>query len=67
MRIFAGTRGYLDKVPVNKVQEWERQFLDFIHRRHQSLWDDFNTQRDLTSELQQRLIAAIQEFNATFT
>ena len=27
MSIFAGTRGYLDKVPVNQVPEWEEQFL----------------------------------------
>ena len=37
MSIFAGTRGYLDKVPVNKVREWERDFLEYMHRHHRCL------------------------------
>ena len=28
--IYAGTRGYLDKVPVNEVPQWEKQFLTFM-------------------------------------
>src|SRR5262249_10823294 len=31
MIIFAGTKGYLDKVPRNQVQAWEKQFLAFMH------------------------------------
>ncbi|MFP6672668.1 MAG: F0F1 ATP synthase subunit alpha, partial [Pirellulaceae bacterium] len=28
--IYAGTKGFLDKVPVNEVQQWESQFLQFV-------------------------------------
>ncbi|MCA9172059.1 MAG: F0F1 ATP synthase subunit alpha, partial [Planctomycetales bacterium] len=66
MSIFAGTRGYLDKVPVNRVQEWEEQFLEFVHRRHQAFYDELNTKRDLTDDLQTTLISVIEEFNKTF-
>src|SRR5205085_5265362 len=31
MVIFAGTRGYLDKVPVKEVLAWQDQFLHFVH------------------------------------
>ena len=37
MSIFAGTRGYLDKVPVNKVREWERDFLEYMHLHQQDV------------------------------
>ena len=31
LMIYAGTRGHLDKVPVNEVQAWEKDFLTFMH------------------------------------
>ena len=45
MSIFAGTRGYLDKVPINKVREWERDFLEYMHRQHQDVCDQLSTGR----------------------
>ncbi len=33
MSIFAGTRGYLDEVPVEQVARWELEFLEFMHDR----------------------------------
>ena len=32
MVIYAGTKGYLDKVPVKEVLAWEEQFLRFMRR-----------------------------------
>jgi F-type H+-transporting ATPase subunit alpha len=33
MVIYAGTKGFLDKVDVKQVQAWERQFLHFMHEQ----------------------------------
>ena len=66
MSIFAGTRGYLDKVPVNQVLEWETQFLEFVHRSHTDLNDQLVEKGELTSELEEKLVAAIEAFNKTF-
>jgi len=65
LSIYAGTRGYLDKVPINKVPEWEKAFLNFMHERKRDLWDKLDQQRqvgDLESEVQ----AALEEFNKQF-
>ena len=43
--IYAGTRGHLDKVPVNEVQEWEKQFLTFMRDQKPEIWDDARTRR----------------------
>ena len=67
MSIFAGTRGYLDKVPVNAVSQWENEFLSFVHSKHADLVQGFVDSRDLSAELEEKLIAAIQEFNQSFT
>src|SRR5215475_14446846 len=46
--IYAGTRGHLDKVPVSEVQEWEKQFLAFIHDRKADLYKNLSEKKDLT-------------------
>src|SRR5213075_119696 len=33
MVIYAGTKGYLDDVPVNRVQEFQNKFLEFVDNR----------------------------------
>ncbi|MBJ43337.1 MAG: F0F1 ATP synthase subunit alpha [Planctomycetaceae bacterium] len=67
MSIFAGTRGYLDKVPVNAVGQWEKGFLSFVHSKHADLVQGFVDSGDLSAELEEKLIAANQEFNQSFT
>ena len=39
--IAASTRGYLDKVPVNKVKEFEKEFLGLLKAQHNSILDNF--------------------------
>jgi len=63
LSIFAGTRGYLDRVPVTEVPKWEKQFLDYIHAEHQSLWDDVAAKKALDDDLTQRLSDALSKFN----
>ena len=66
LSIFAGTRGFLDRVPVNQVAKWEREFLDFIHRSKQSLWDRINQKQAMDDELDAEFRQAIQEFNQRY-
>ena len=37
----ASTRGYLDKVPVNKVREFEKDFLGLLKAQHRNILDNF--------------------------
>lgn len=39
--ITASTRGYLDKVPVDKVKEFEKDFLDLMRNQHKNVMDNF--------------------------
>ncbi|TAL39427.1 MAG: F0F1 ATP synthase subunit alpha [Spirochaetes bacterium] len=38
--IFAGTQGYLDKVPVNEVKKFEKEFTKFMNDAHPELIDE---------------------------
>ena len=66
LSIFAGTQGYLDKIPVNKVAEWEKDFLEHVHGNYQAMWDKLAEKKDLDDELTQQLRDIIEKFNAQF-
>jgi F-type H+/Na+-transporting ATPase subunit alpha len=73
MVIFAGTRGYLDKVPVKEVQRWEREFLEFIHAKKKDVWNLLDSNKNngdamkkADHETTKAVIAAIEEFNRSF-
>jgi F-type H+-transporting ATPase subunit alpha len=40
MMIFAGTQGYLDKIPVEKVKDFEMNFLKHLNEQHADLLDE---------------------------
>jgi F-type H+-transporting ATPase subunit alpha len=60
--IFAGTRGYLDKVPINQVPAWERAFLTFMRDQKSDLRDKIAQTKDLDDASIAAVIAAIGEF-----
>ena len=60
--IFAGTRGYLDEVPIDEVRAWERDFLQFIRERKQALWQRVTDSRELSDESRTELEQSIGEF-----
>lgn len=39
--ILASTKGYIDKVPVAKVKEFEKEFVGLLRAQHQSVLDNF--------------------------
>jgi F-type H+-transporting ATPase subunit alpha len=63
--IYAGTRGFLDRVATANVGRWERELLSFLHGKHQDLLDEIRTKKDL-GPVEDRLKAALTAFNETF-
>jgi F-type H+/Na+-transporting ATPase subunit alpha len=64
--IYAGTKGYLDPLPVNAIQRFEKEFLAFLHDSHKSLLDGIRTQKALSSELETELKGALEKFSKNF-
>ncbi len=64
--IFAGTRGYLDKLPVNKVGEFERRLLSEIKARSPEILDSIRTDREIKKETESKLVAFLDDFAKTF-
>jgi F-type H+-transporting ATPase subunit alpha len=64
--IYAGTRGHLDKIPLNQVQAWERSFLEFMQSQKSQLREAILAKKELTSDFAKELESAIAEFQRQF-
>ncbi|MER3416390.1 MAG: F0F1 ATP synthase subunit alpha [Gemmataceae bacterium] len=64
--IFAGTKGYLDRIPVQQVSAWEDQFLRFMHEQMPEVRQRLIRERQLTPELEQQIRQAIEYFQPQF-
>jgi F-type H+-transporting ATPase subunit alpha len=66
MAIFAGTRGYLDDVPVNRISDFERSLLRFLEQNHPDLEKTIVKEGAVSAELEAELRAAIEDFKKDY-
>jgi hypothetical protein len=64
--IYAGTQGYLDKVPVARVREWEAGFVRYLRSERADVLSEIDKKKALDDALFERLKAAISTFNHQF-
>ncbi len=64
--IFAGTKGYLDDLPVEVCRKFEEELYRFVDNAHHGLWDEIRTKKALDDTLRAKVIAVIEEFKARF-
>ena len=53
--IYCGTNGLLMDVPVNKIKEFETEFISYLHQKHQNVLDDLasgNLNDEITNTLE---------------
>lgn len=60
--MYAATRGFMDDVPVASVQDFERDFLEFMRSSRADILDDIVSRKALDADLESRLKDAILEF-----
>ena len=64
--IYAGTNGFLDKVEVEQVAEYENELSQFVEGREASLFTDLVAQGKIDDDLKTRIEAVLQEFTEQF-
>jgi F-type H+-transporting ATPase subunit alpha len=64
--LFAGMRGYLDKLPVGDVSRFETEALRMMRAKHQDILDGIRKEKQLTPDLEGKLKAALDEFAKSF-
>ena len=63
--IYAGTNGFLDDVPVDKIQQWEQEFYRYLDANYPQFEQIIEETKDLTDEAVEILRKAITEFKQT--
>ena len=65
MVIYAGTHGYLDDVPVSRVQEFQDAFLTYVDASYSGLRQNLAAKKDLTSDIENQLKEALKAFKSS--
>ncbi|MGN6497556.1 MAG: F0F1 ATP synthase subunit alpha, partial [Tsuneonella sp.] len=60
--IFAGTNGYLDSVPVDKVTDYEAKMLSFMRSEHADVLEGIRTSQKFEGEVADKTVAALDAF-----
>jgi F-type H+-transporting ATPase subunit alpha len=64
--IFAGTQGFADKVPLDRMRAWEQALLRFMETSHPEIGRDITEKKRVTDENIAALRAALDEFTHTW-
>ena len=64
--LYAGTRGYLDAIPVSAVTRYQTELLARLHADHQDMLDAIRSKKALDDTLEAQLKAVLDAFATTF-
>ncbi len=64
--LFAGTRGFLDDLPLESLIRYEAGLYPFIEDRYSQIFSDLAEKQEITEDLEQLMEKAIGEYTAEF-
>jgi F-type H+-transporting ATPase subunit alpha len=64
--IFTGTNGYLDELPLEDVQRFEREFLEMMDIKHADVLTTIAETKELSKDTEAKLHAIAKEFVQKF-
>jgi F-type H+-transporting ATPase subunit alpha len=63
--IYAGTQGYLDDVPIARVQEFQNALLQYVDASYRIVVDTLRDKKELSSDLENQLKEALKAFKTS--
>jgi F-type H+-transporting ATPase subunit alpha len=67
LSIWAATSGYVDDLPVDQVQRFERELLENVSSRHPEIGETIRSTGKLDDETIEKLKSAVKDFKSVFT
>ena len=64
--IFAGTNGFADEVPVDRMMTWQTEVLKFLELSYPDIGGEIAQKKLITDETRDRLKQALQVFRDTW-
>lgn len=65
--VFAGAKGFLDDIPVNRVVEFENELYPFIEAKYPKISEEIRSKKALDKDLEAALAKAIEEYKLSFS
>jgi F-type H+-transporting ATPase subunit alpha len=64
--IYAGTKGYVDKLEISQIAAYERSLYDFIEKKYPTIYENLRTKKVLDDTSEEMLKKALDEFGTAF-
>lgn len=64
--IYAGVNGHLDSVPVNKILQWEADFIAHLKSNEPELLEKIDKEGALSKDLEAKLKDVVTSFTKSF-
>ena len=64
--IFAGTKGFLDKFPVNTLADYEKELYGYIEANEPSIFAELREKQVISPELEEKMKKTLATFGETF-
>jgi F-type H+/Na+-transporting ATPase subunit alpha len=64
--IYAGSNGYLDKLPVDALADYESELYSYIESNEPSIFADLGKEKMFTDPIKEKLNKVLTSFGDTF-
>jgi F-type H+-transporting ATPase subunit alpha len=64
--IYAGTRGFLDKYPLDALSRYESELFAFVEQKYPEIFSEIAEKKVLSDDLDAKMKKAIEEFDGVF-
>jgi F-type H+-transporting ATPase subunit alpha len=66
IEIFAGTQGFADQIPLERMRAWEVSLTRFMESSYRDIAKSIAEERRITPEIEPRLRQALDAFTASW-
>ena len=64
--IFAGTKGFLDKLPINTLRDYEQDLYNYVESNAPFIFEELREQQKISPELEEKMKQVLATFGETF-
>lgn len=64
--LYTVVNGYLSDVPIERISQFEKEFLNFVNNNYPEIINSIKETKDLTEETEKKIQEAIEEFKKSF-
>jgi F-type H+-transporting ATPase subunit alpha len=64
--IYAGTQGYVDKLPVTELRRYERELYQYVDKKYPDVWSAVLESREITEEVKTKFDKVLDKFTRKF-